>query len=65
MLPANSLDLDRYQQALAEMDAKYQLSRSFQDNHTETDLKPCVHAEIRVLEQFYTVRGCAKVADAW
>ncbi|KAH8710108.1 hypothetical protein GQ44DRAFT_830486 [Phaeosphaeriaceae sp. PMI808] len=53
MLPAQSPDLDRYQRALAEMDVKHQLSRRFLENYTKPDLKPCVHAEIRVLEQFY------------
>ncbi|KAF2807533.1 uncharacterized protein BDZ99DRAFT_489804 [Mytilinidion resinicola] len=51
MLPANSPDLNRYQQALAEMDDKYQLSRRFLDNYT--DFSTRVHAEIQVLEQFH------------
>lgn len=54
MLPAKSPDLDRYQQNIAEMDAKYQLSRRFLNNYREPGLKPRVHAEVQVLEHFYT-----------
>jgi hypothetical protein len=53
MLPAKSPDLGRYQQALTEMDTKYQLSRRFLGNYTDANLKPRVHAEIQVLEHFY------------
>lgn len=53
MLPADSPDLDRYQRALADMDTKFQLSRRFHDKYTDDKLKPRVHAEIQVLEQFY------------
>jgi hypothetical protein len=53
MLPAKSLDLNHYQQALTEMDTKYQLSQRFLENYTDANLKPRVHAEIQVLEHFY------------
>lgn len=54
MLPDKSPDLERYQQAFTNMDSRYQVFRRFLENYTEPDLKPCVHAEIQVLEQFYT-----------
>lgn len=53
MLPAGSPDLERYQQALAEMDVKYQLSHRFLDNYTNPNFLPRVHAEIQVLEHFH------------
>ncbi|OAG13191.1 uncharacterized protein CC84DRAFT_185325 [Paraphaeosphaeria sporulosa] len=53
MLPSQSADVERYQSNLAEMDAKYQLSRRFLDNYRDPDLNPRVHAEIQVLEHFY------------
>lgn len=53
MLPAGSPDLERYQQALADMDVKYQLSRRFLDNYTNPNFLPRVHAEIQVLEHFH------------
>ena len=53
MLPAGSPDLERYQQALAEMDVKYELSRRFLDNYTNPNFLPRVHAEIQVLEHFH------------
>ena len=53
MLPAQSPDLGRYQQALAEMDTKYQISRRFLESYSDDNLKPRVHAEIQVLEHFY------------
>jgi hypothetical protein len=46
MLPAKSPVLDRYKQALAEMDTKYRLSRRFLETYTGADLNPRVHAEI-------------------
>ncbi|KAF2118104.1 hypothetical protein BDV96DRAFT_620140, partial [Lophiotrema nucula] len=61
MLPANSPDLDRYQQKLAEMDAKYQFSYRFLDNYRMPSVKPRVHAEIQVLEHFFV--GNLQFAD--
>ena len=56
MLPSNSPDLKHYQQALVDIDLRYQLSRRFLENYTGPDLTLCVHAEIQVLEQFYAHR---------
>lgn len=53
MLPAGSPDLERYQQALAEMDVKYQLFHRFLDNYTNPNFLPRVHAEIQVHEHFH------------
>lgn len=53
MLPNKSPDLDRYQRALTEMDAKYQLSDRFLENYADENLRPRVHAEIQVLERFF------------
>jgi hypothetical protein len=53
MLPAGSLDLKFYQQALAEMDSRHDVFRRFLENYTKPDLNSCVHAEIQVLEYFY------------
>jgi len=56
MLPARSPELEFYQQALKDMDARYQLSKQFLDNYTRPDRNPCIHAEIQMLEQFYAHR---------
>ncbi|KAF1847301.1 uncharacterized protein K460DRAFT_425966 [Cucurbitaria berberidis CBS 394.84] len=53
MLPAKSIELHKYQRALTEMDFKYQLSRRFKENYESPNLKPRVHAEIKILEHFY------------
>jgi hypothetical protein len=53
MLPARSPDLDRHQQALKEMDTKYNLSQRFIEAYTDANLKPRVHAELQVLEHFH------------
>jgi hypothetical protein len=50
MLLSNSPDLEHYQEALVDMDLRYQLSRRFLENYIMPDLKPCVYAEIQVLE---------------
>lgn len=54
MLPNKSPHLDRYQSALTEMDSKYQLSHRFLENYTDHNLKPRVHAEIQILERFFS-----------
>jgi hypothetical protein len=56
MLPASSPNLDRYRGTLTEMDSKYQLSYRFLANYVNQKAKPCVHAEIQVLEQFHHSR---------
>ncbi|KAF2644767.1 hypothetical protein P280DRAFT_358224, partial [Massarina eburnea CBS 473.64] len=53
MLPANSPDLDRYRRTLVEMDAKYKLSSQFLKNYSSSTLKPRVHAEVQLMDQFY------------
>jgi hypothetical protein len=53
MLPDNSPELEFYQQALTDMDARYQLFGRFMDNYARPDRTSCVHAEIQVLEHFY------------
>ncbi|OAL42582.1 hypothetical protein IQ07DRAFT_669315 [Pyrenochaeta sp. DS3sAY3a] len=53
MLPANSPDLEHYQQALVDMDSRYQVFDRFLENYAKPHRNPCVHAEIQVLEQFY------------
>jgi hypothetical protein len=56
MLPANSPDLEHYQQALTEMNSRYQVFHRFLDNYARSDRTPCIHAEIQVLEHFYAHR---------
>ncbi|OWY53984.1 hypothetical protein AALT_g11691 [Alternaria alternata] len=51
MLPANYPELELYQQALTDMEARHQL---FMENSARPDRTSCVHAEIQVLEHFYT-----------
>lgn len=53
MLPAGSPDLDRHQQALKEMDTKYNLSQRFIEAYTDANLKPRGYAELQVLEHFH------------
>lgn len=56
MLPARSPELELYQQALTDMDARYQLFHRFLDNYAKPDRTSCVHAEIQVLEHFHAHR---------
>jgi hypothetical protein len=65
MLPAGSPDLGHYQQALADMDTKYQLSHRFHENYTDSKLKPRVHAEIQVLEHFYAGKLSFAAGDSF
>jgi hypothetical protein len=53
MLPANSPELDLYQEALTHMDGRYQLFSRYMDNYARPNRSSCVHAEIQVLEHFY------------
>jgi len=53
MLPAHSDELEFYQQALTDMDVRYQVFHRFLENYTRPDRNSCVHAEIQVLEHFY------------
>lgn len=63
MLSANSPDLDRYQQALVEMDDKYDLSQRFLENYT--DFPTRVHAEVQVLEQFHAGKMAFAAGDRY
>ena len=56
MFPDKSPDLNYYQQALREMDAKHKLFEHFLHNYRSGEARPCVHAEIQVLDWFYTRR---------
>jgi hypothetical protein len=53
MLSANSPELEFYEQAFTDMDARYQLFGRFMDNYARPDRTSCVYAEIQVLEHFY------------
>jgi hypothetical protein len=53
MLPEHSPELQLYQQALAEMNSKYQLEDRFLKSWRDPNFRPRVHAEIMVLEHFY------------
>ncbi|RYO03997.1 hypothetical protein AA0121_g12909 [Alternaria tenuissima] len=53
MLPANCPELELYQQALTDMEARHQLFSRFMDNYARPGRTSCVHAEIQVLEHFY------------
>jgi hypothetical protein len=53
MLPANSAELESYQQILRAMDVKHQLFQHFIKNYRSEDIKPYVHAEVQMLEYFY------------
>lgn len=54
MLPANSPELDLYQEALTHMDSRYQPSNRYIDNYAiGLNRSPCVHAEVQVLEHFH------------
>ncbi|KAJ4986591.1 het domain protein [Stagonosporopsis vannaccii] len=45
---------DRCQQALAVMDVKHDLFHHFLHNYNSGNNKPCVHAEVQILDLFYT-----------
>ncbi|CAG8956265.1 hypothetical protein HYFRA_00003645 [Hymenoscyphus fraxineus] len=55
MLPANSPDLLRYQESLAFMDSKFEVSVQKQvlEQFQKKDFRPLVHAELHLLEHFY------------
>ncbi|RDL33069.1 Uncharacterized protein BP5553_08508 [Venustampulla echinocandica] len=72
MLPAQSNEIERYQEALAVMDNKFQILDRLQAQFTDKDFKPRVHAELNLLEYLYNNRipfvgddrfiGCSKPA---
>jgi hypothetical protein len=53
MLPANSTELEHYQQSFADMNSRFQVFGRFMENYTQPDKNSCVHAEVQVLEHFY------------
>ncbi|KAH9207091.1 hypothetical protein DL95DRAFT_314370, partial [Leptodontidium sp. 2 PMI_412] len=72
MLPKDSEEIMQYQEALASMDAKFNIQDRLQAQFQDKDFKPRVHAELNLLECFYTKRlafvdddrfiGCSKPA---
>jgi hypothetical protein len=54
MLPANSPELGFYTQALTDMESRYQLFTRYMVNYAKPSHNSGVHAEIQVLEHFYT-----------
>jgi hypothetical protein len=56
MLPAGSEETIRYQEALATMDAKFHFQDRLQAQFQDKDFRPRVHAELNLLEYFYTER---------
>jgi hypothetical protein len=53
MLPAQSSELEHYQQVFADMNSRYQVFNRFLQNYAKPDQNSCVHAEVQVLEHFY------------
>jgi hypothetical protein len=51
--PANSLDLNRRQQTLREMESSDQIFQHFQKNYISPRVKPHVHPEVQMLEWFH------------
>lgn len=72
MAPQGSEEATRYQEALASMDAKFNIQDRLQAQFQDKDFRPRVHAELNLLECFYTKRlafvdddrfiGCSKPA---
>lgn len=72
MLPKDSEEVTQYQEALASMDAKFNIQDRLQAQFQDKDFRPRVHAELNLLEYFYTKRlafvdddrfiGCSKPA---
>jgi hypothetical protein len=53
MLPANSTELEHYQQSFADMNSRFQVFKRFMENYAQQGKNSCVHAEVQVLEHFY------------
>ena len=54
MLPKNSDEITHYQEALAVMDVKFNLQGRLEAQFQDKDFRPRVHAELNLLEHFYT-----------
>ncbi|PGH11239.1 hypothetical protein AJ79_04970 [Helicocarpus griseus UAMH5409] len=65
MLPAKSPELGFYQQELRRMDETTQLSYRFLRPYTDPTIRPRVHAEIQVLEHFYSKGLCFEGSDRY
>lgn len=52
MLPAQSSQLDHYQEALSDMDRKFHIYERFMGVYCDPNFKPRVHAEIQLLDFF-------------
>jgi hypothetical protein len=53
MLPAGAPDLEEYQQALAQIDGAFGISKRFQDDYNCPKNRTRVHAELQVLHYFH------------
>lgn len=72
MLPKDSDKIKHYQEALAVMDVKFNLQGRLEAQFQDKDFRPRVHAELNLLEHFYSKRlafvdddkfiGCSKPA---
>ncbi|KAI1798779.1 hypothetical protein F4811DRAFT_162683 [Daldinia bambusicola] len=72
MLPANDLQLKEYTEALGSLDRKFQIAKRVRDEYENKNFQPRIHAEIQILEHFYTNQlryvgndsyiGCSKPA---
>ncbi|KAF3056492.1 hypothetical protein GL218_06616 [Daldinia childiae] len=72
MLPANDPKLEEYTEALVSLDHKFQITRRIRGEYDNKNLQLRVHAEVQILEHFYTNQlryvdndhyiGCSKPA---
>ena len=72
MLPSGSEQVPLYQEALATLNAKFNIQTLLLDKYQDKDFKPRVHAELNLLEYFYAKQlpfvdddrfiGCSKPA---
>lgn len=72
LLPSGSGEISQYQEALATMNAKFNLEDRLLAQYQDRDSKPRVHAELTTLEYFHATRrpfvdddrfiGCSKPA---
>ncbi|OTB05097.1 hypothetical protein M426DRAFT_261136 [Hypoxylon sp. CI-4A] len=52
MLPKDDARLGEYSESLTSLDRKFQISKRMGEIYEDKNFKPCVHAEIQVLEHF-------------
>ncbi|KAI0382517.1 hypothetical protein F5Y04DRAFT_252850 [Hypomontagnella monticulosa] len=72
MLPANNSRLEEYKEHLTSLDRKLAITERVHQHYEDGNFKPCIHAEIQVLEHFRTKKlrfadndsyiGCSKPA---